>query len=157
MEEKTQQVVALANELLAQLGYQPEVSSEIREVTRQDQTQQYCYLLLKGENLQDLVGFHGKIMDSLQIILNLLAQKTIKDFNLPVIVEVNDYRERREKYLESYALRAAEEAKAAGQDVELPPMKPSERRIVHLVLEKEGVKTESIGEGEQRRVVIKAN
>jgi spoIIIJ-associated protein len=84
----------------------------------------------------------------------MLAHKFEKD--LRVLLEVNDYREKREKYLQDIAQRAAMEVKSTGQEVELPPMKPYERRAIHMALKQEaGIETESIGEGEDRRIVVK--
>lgn len=115
----------------------------------------YITLKLKGENLNELVGFHGKNMESIQNILSLMLSKKFEK-DLRVLLEVNDYREKREKYLQSIAERAAMDVKSSGQEVELPPMKPYERRAVHMALKQEaGIETESIGEGEERRIVVK--
>jgi spoIIIJ-associated protein len=119
------------------------------------ETDKYIMVKLNGDNLNELVGFHGKNMDSVQNIVSIMLSKEFNQ-DLRILLEVNDYREKREKYLQSIAQRAALEVQSSGQDVELPPMKPSERRVVHMVLKEEnGIISESIGEGEDRRIVIK--
>jgi spoIIIJ-associated protein len=119
------------------------------------ETDKYIMVKLNGDNLNELVGFHGKNMDSVQNIVSIMLSKEFNQ-DLRILLEVNDYREKREKYLQSIAQRAALEVQSSGQDVELPPMKPSERRVVHMVLKEEnGIISESIGEGADRRIVIK--
>ena len=116
---------------------------------------QYIMVKIVGDGLNELVGFHGKNMESFQNILSLMVTRKYQtDFR--ILLEVNDYREKREKYLQSVAERASMEVISTGQDVELPPMKPFERRVIHMFLKtEEGIKTESVGEGEDRRIVIK--
>jgi spoIIIJ-associated protein len=119
------------------------------------ETDKYIMVKLMGDDLNELVGFHGKNMDSVQNIVSIMLSKEFNQ-DLRILLEVNDYREKREKYLQSIAQRAALEVQSSGQEVELPPMKPSERRVVHMFLKEEnGIISDSIGEGEDRRIVIK--
>jgi hypothetical protein len=72
-----------------------------------------------------------------------------------VLLDIEGYRQRRERYLKDTALRAAEKAMRYRESIELDPMIPSERRIVHLTLaEHEFVTTHSEGEGDNRRVIV---
>jgi spoIIIJ-associated protein len=72
-----------------------------------------------------------------------------------VLLDVEGYRSRRERYLKDTALRAAEKAMRYRESIELDPMIPSERRIVHLTLAShEFVTTHSEGEGDNRRVIV---
>jgi spoIIIJ-associated protein len=102
-----------------------------------------------------LIGFHGKTLESFQIILGLLVSKELAAW-VKVYVNVGDYREKREEALMLMAQHAAERALAAGRPIELPHLSPSERRVIHLTLAgDERVETESIGEGAARTLLVK--
>jgi spoIIIJ-associated protein len=119
----------------------------------------YRYLLieLQGEHLSELIGFHGKMLESLQNVLGLFMNKALENKEVRVLLDINNYRDKRTEYLTRYAQRAAEEVRMNKQPMELPPMKPFERRIIHMVLKDDPeLITESLGEGEDRRVVIKS-
>jgi len=115
----------------------------------------YVNVKLEGEHLNELVGYHGRNLDAAQTILGLILSHRLDSKNYRLVLEINDYRERREKYLLGYAERAALQVRDSGQELELTPMKPAERRVIHLALKKEqGVVSKSIGEGEERRIVV---
>ncbi len=102
-----------------------------------------------------LIGFHGETLYSFQTILGLLVYRKLGEW-IKIVVEIGDYRAKREEQLTAIAQSYANQAISTGQPVFLPPLPPSERRIVHIVLEARGdVVTESEGEGNQRRVVVK--
>ncbi|WP_276897905.1 RNA-binding cell elongation regulator Jag/EloR [Dialister micraerophilus] len=109
---------------------------------------------LHGEGLGILIGKHGQTLDALQYLTNLAAGK--KYFNhYFVMLDVENYRERRCRTLESLARRLAEKAKRTGEAVKLEPMNAAERRIIHLALQNDNeVTTESEGEGRYRHIVI---
>ena len=109
---------------------------------------------LHGEGLGILIGKHGQTLDALQYLTNLAAGK--KYFNhYFVMLDVENYRERRCRTLESLARRLAEKAKRTGEAVKLEPMNAAERRIIHLALQNDNeVSTESEGEGRYRHIVI---
>jgi len=157
----TEEIVSTAKELtedfLTQLGLDADISVEMSDKD-EERGIQYIQVDLEGDNLNELIGHHGRNLESMQIILGLMLVKTLKtDENLRVLLEINDYKESREKYLRSYALRAADQVRESGQDMELQPMKPAERRVVHMVLkQEEGIMSESTGEGDDRRIVVKA-
>jgi spoIIIJ-associated protein len=102
-----------------------------------------------------LIGFHGKTLESFQIILGLLVSKELATW-VKVYVNVGDYREKREEALMLMAQHAAERALAAGRPIELPHLSASERRVIHLTLAgDERVETESVGEGSARTLLVK--
>jgi len=112
---------------------------------------------LQGEHLSELIGFHGKMLESLQNVLGLFMNKALENKEVRVLLDINNYRDKRTEYLTRYAQRAAEEVRMNKEPMELPPMKPFERRIIHMVLKNDPeLITESLGEGEERRVVIKS-
>ena len=111
-------------------------------------------LNVTGENLGILIGRRGQTLSSLQYLVYLMLSHRMK-VRVPLVVDVEDYRERRVEALRRLALHMAEQVSSTGQPVTLEPMPPSERRIIHLALQEyHGVTTESIGLGEGRKVTI---
>lgn len=111
---------------------------------------------IQSEETGLLVGFHGRTLDSLQILLNILASKRLGSW-VRIFVNTGDYREKREEALMYMAMRAAERAIANKRAVELPSLTSAERRVVHMTLSGDDrVTTESLGEGKYRVLVVKA-
>jgi spoIIIJ-associated protein len=109
---------------------------------------------IHGEFGGILIGRHGETLGALQFLLGLLTSRRAGR-RVRVSVDVEGYRERRARLLRDAALRAADRAQRYRQPIFLDPMLPNERRIVHLALqENPNVSTHSIGEGDNRRVVI---
>jgi len=101
-----------------------------------------------------LIGFHGRTLESFQLILGMIAGKQLGKWER-IYVNVGDYREKREEALMYMAQRAAERALATGRPIELSRLSASERRVIHLTLSgDERVQTESVGEGMDRKLVI---
>lgn len=119
-------------------------------------TRDRILLNLHGRGLGILIGKHGQTLNSLQYLTNLAAGK-LYHHRYFVMLDVENYRTRREQTLTSLAKRLAEKAKRTGEKVELEPMEPGERRIIHLALQNDpDVTTDSEGEGSYRHVVILA-
>jgi spoIIIJ-associated protein len=121
-----------------------------------DKETTYVSVCFEGEKLGYLIGNHGKHLDSLQYILQMLVRKNFEDEkDFRVVLDVCDYRKERNEKLEKMALQKADDARILGDAVELPPMKPFDRRAVHLFLEKfDDIKTESVGEEPYRYIRI---
>jgi spoIIIJ-associated protein len=101
-----------------------------------------------------LIGRRGETLRSLQFMLNLLVSRRVQKWP-QVVVDVGNYRQRRQESLEGLARRMAERVRQSGRPLMLEPMGAYERRIVHLALRADPtVYTESTGEGENRKVVI---
>lgn len=107
-----------------------------------------------GDDLGILIGRRGETLRDLEYVMRLMvSQKTGKQAKLSVDVE--GYRTRRERVLRELAKRMAERVESSRQPITLESMPPNERRIIHLTLrEHPSVRTNSIGEGEHRRVMI---
>lgn len=102
-----------------------------------------------------LIGFHGETLASFQLILSLMVFRKLGEW-LRIIVDVAGYRQQRQSILERMALSAAQKAVFSKEPCSLPPMRAFERRIIHLALANHPeVKTESEGEGRERRVVVR--
>ena len=102
-----------------------------------------------------LIGKHGETIDSVQYLAAQIVRRAEGGSRRRVVVDSEGYRARRAARLESLALRAAKEALLHGEEIELDPMGPHERRIIHLALESHpGVVTRSEGEEPRRRVIV---
>ena len=111
-------------------------------------------LNLHGDGLGILIGKRGRTLASLQYLTNLAAGKQYHHRYF-VLLDVENYRIRREQTLTTLALRLADKAKRTGAPVALEPMDPAERRMIHLALQEDpDVMTESEGEGSYRHIVI---
>ncbi len=109
---------------------------------------------LRGDGLGVLIGKHGRTLASLQYLTNLAAGK-LYHHRYFVLLDVENYRIRREQTLTTLAIRLAEKAKRTGAPVSLEPMDPAERRMIHLALQEDpDIATESEGEGARRHIVI---
>lgn len=101
-----------------------------------------------------LIGRRGETLRSVQFMVNLLVSRKVQKWP-QVVVDVGNYRQRRQESLEGLARRMADRVRQSGRPLTLEPMGAYERRIVHLALRADpSVYTESSGEGEHRKVVI---
>ncbi|MBI2461643.1 MAG: protein jag [Candidatus Rokubacteria bacterium] len=111
-------------------------------------------LNLSGPHAGLLIGKHGQTLEALQFIVHRIVSRQPGE-RLRIQLDVEGYVERRRQQLEQYALRLAQQVKSTGEPVTLDPMNPADRRTVHLVLQRDSeVRTESLGEGLLRRLVI---
>jgi spoIIIJ-associated protein len=111
-------------------------------------------LEIKTDEPGTLIGHRGEGIQALQHVLRVLLHRTGQDAS--VVVDVDGYRSRHHEQLKEQAREKAKEVSETGQPATLPPMSSYERRLVHVELaEADGVTTESLGEGANRRVVIK--
>ena len=109
---------------------------------------------LSGEDAGFLIGYRGETMYAFQSIISTIANKGI-DEKIRVWLDIEGYKEKREKTLQDLANRIARTVERTRKAVTLEPMQAYERKIIHSVLQdSKTVKTESIGEEPRRRVVI---
>ena len=111
-------------------------------------------LHLHGNNLGILIGKHGQTLDALQYLTNLTTNQgeTARHF---IMLDVENYRHRREETLKQLAVRLAGRVKKHGDRVVLEPMNGYERKVIHVALQnKEHIATESEGQDPYRHVVI---
>ncbi len=109
---------------------------------------------IKGDDLGILIGRRGQTLSCLQYIVRLIVGHQTEAW-VPIIIDVEEYKQRRYEALQALAWRIAEQVKAEQAPFTLEPMSAYERRIIHLTLaEHPDVTTQSIGEGEARSVVI---
>ena len=107
-----------------------------------------------NENLGLLIGRRGETLSALQLLVSLIVGHRTKH-RMRITIDAENYRERREENLRSLALRVAQQVRNYRRSIALEAMPPHERRIVHIALaDSRDISTESIGEGDERRVVI---
>jgi spoIIIJ-associated protein len=106
------------------------------------------------EDMSLLIGRHGQTLEAIQELTRMVVGRRL-DQRVRVIVDVEDYRKRREARLEEHARELAERVRETGREEELEPMNSYERKLVHdAVADVEGVDTESRGVDPERFVVI---
>lgn len=120
---------------------------------------------IQADDARNLIGMHGDTIHAIDYLVKKIAEKQLSPEGtegseekspLLFLVDVNDYRTRQIKDLQTKALMMAERARSFQYDVELSPMSAYERLIIHTTLQDApNVRTESQGEGRSRRVVIK--
>ncbi|KYO67243.1 RNA-binding cell elongation regulator Jag/EloR [Thermovenabulum gondwanense] len=109
---------------------------------------------LKGRGLGVLIGKHGETLNSLQYLVNLVANKGWHEY-IKIIIDVENYREKRERALVELAIKMAKRVRETKRSIKLEPMPPYERKIIHKTLQNDPrVKTHSEGEEPYRRVII---
>lgn len=109
---------------------------------------------IKGDDLGILIGRRGQTLSCLQYIVRLIVGYQTKAW-VPIIIDVEGYKQRRYETLQALAWRIAEQVKTRQAPFTLEPMSAYERRIIHLALaDHSDVTTQSIGEGEARKIVI---
>ncbi|AGB20328.1 RNA-binding cell elongation regulator Jag/EloR [Thermoanaerobacterium thermosaccharolyticum] len=111
---------------------------------------------LKGNGVGLLIGYRGETLDSLQYLTSLVAnKKNIEGIHKRILLDAENYREKREKILINLANKIAKKVKQENRSITLEPMNANERRIIHLALQDDpDIETFSEGEEPNRRVTI---
>lgn len=143
-------VEAVLRDVLSSMG------AEYTNIVRADVAGQAIFSITASDGRQ-LIGMHGDTIHAIDHIVKKIVEKlSPEDENLHFLIDVNDYRSRQIRDLQVKAMMMAERARSFQYDVELSPMSAYERLIVHTTLQDApNVKTESQGEGRNRRVVIR--
>jgi len=139
----------LTEELLSNMDFEVEIEIDASQG-------EFLVVNIQSEEAGLLIGQGGENLSALQHILRIIVSKRLGQEPINFIVDVNNYKGHRLALLKEMALSLARQAADDGQIKILEPMPAYERRIIHLILKDfNGVKTESQGEGQLRRVVIK--
>ena len=109
---------------------------------------------IDGENSMTLIGYRGEVLNSLQVIINAIANKNSSE-KVRVILNISNYKEKREKSLEELADKISKTVLKTGKSITLEPMTAYERKIIHNRLQSNNrVTTYSIGEEPYRKIVV---
>jgi spoIIIJ-associated protein len=147
-------VGGMAKEVLENLLSLVEISASVNLEAGGSGDQAMISLDIEGEDLGILIGRRGETLSSLQYLVNLIVGRRLKA-GVGVVVDVAGYRQRRYESLRLLAQRLADQVRSTGSSVTLEPMPAAERRIIHLELKDDPyVTTQSIGQGEARKVAI---
>jgi len=147
-EEKSQIARATVKELLEKMGIQAQVT------VHEPQEDQLLTLDIRGEDLSILIGPRGETLNALQYIARLIVSRELLRW-VTFFLDVEGYRQRRAKELQDMARRVAERVALSKQPLALEPMPAHERRIIHITLRDHPLATtQSVGQGEHRRVTI---
>lgn len=150
-EEK--QPAALINDLASELLKHLLIKGEIK--VEEDKESQVFNVQIETEDSGYLIGFHGETLTAFQLILSLMIYRKLGNW-VKLVVNVGDYREKRHDQLNRLALNVAQKVKFSGQSQVIANLSSAERRIIHLSLaDHPDVITESEGEGEERKLVVK--
>ena len=124
------------------------------EVDEADEDDRALVLNIVGDDLGVLIGRQNETLSAIEFVTRLMVNQQVRS-RTSFVVDVNGYRAKRAESLRKLALRMAEQASESGRTVALEPMPPAERRIIHLALrDHQSVSTQSIGEGDRRKVTI---
>ena len=144
---KVKAAVEYLQEVIAKMGVENVTFSAV-------QKGEATIIRLDGEHLGALIGRRGETMESLSYLASLVANRLEGDY-IKLGLDVAGYRDKRENDLTVLAQRIGNKVRKTGRSFAMEPMNPYERRIIHSAISKmEGVRSESKGEGRDRRVVI---
>ena len=145
-DSKTGKAIAYIKKILPELGCE-------NVVIKAAEKENGAIIILEGDGLGAIIGHRGETLDSLQYLTSLAANNGGGYFK--VTLNIGNYREKREQTLISLAKRVSAQVLRNNRSRALEPMNPYERRIIHTAVQDiEGVTSNSIGEGSNRRVVI---
>ena len=126
------------------------LSVQIEKLTTKDK----ITFQVHGEDLGILIGKHGQTLDAIQYLTNLVANKEVHR-RCQIVVDVENYRSRREETLIQLAHRLGAKVRRTRQKIALEPMNAFERKIIHVALQNEKhIKTDSEGQEPYRHIVI---
>ena len=127
---------------------------EVEIIVKVDEFDKLIDIELKGDDMGILIGKRGQTLDSLQYLTNLAVNKNSENY-YKVKVDTEDYRKRRKETLENLSKNIAYKVKRTKRAVELEPMNPFERRVIHSALQNDKyVTTHSEGDEPYRHVVV---
>jgi spoIIIJ-associated protein len=145
-EEVIEIVRRLMMGLLEVMGMKAEVEATLRG--------EDLFLDIMGDKEGILIGKHGRTLESLQFLFNRMVNKQLKE-GVKVYIDVNGYKAKRADSLTKMAARLGERVKRAEKALTIGPLNSHDRRIIHLALKEDpALETESLGDGEMKRIRI---
>lgn len=144
--DPVREAIIFLRDTIDKMGVSASVEKEERE--------EGLYLNISGVDIGILIGKRGQTLDSLQYLVNLVANRK-SDQYVRIYLDAEGYRQRRKEALETLAKRLSDKVLRTKREIRLEPMNAHERKIIHTALQDvEGVTTYSIGEEPNRRIVV---
>ncbi len=101
-----------------------------------------------------LIGKEGKVLDCIQFLINRMVNKRLRE-NIKIYLDINQYKAKKVERLSRMALQLGKRVKKSGKSIVIGPYNPHDRRVIHLALKNDpSLKTESLGEGEMKKIKI---
>ena len=148
MQEKISKIKNKSKEIIAYFGYDADPI-----VTQRDRV---IMVNFRIDDPGHMIGKDGEVLDSLQHILRILLKDDLMEDSGLIVIDINGYRTKKTETLEKRARDIAHKVRVEQIEIELPPMNSFDRRIIHTIVTNiADVETESRGDRQDRRVVIK--
>ncbi len=152
LDKEAEVSAGILRELLKHMALTAEVVAHRAETDGRESP--HWMLDVRGQELGALIGYKGETLTALQYVTRLIASNQLGR-RANIVIDVEGYKSRKEMMLKRLAKRMADQAIERGRTVSLEPMPPHERRIIHLALrDNPAVTTESVGDGDKRKVTI---
>ena len=152
MDKKEIKVIKDITEKLLKLV---DVDGDFEILETKDKEEESVEIALNTKDTGVVIGYHGDTLEGLQLVLSLCVARKLGRF-VRISIDVGDYKKNRTEWLKTLAMETKERVLSDGKEIVIPELKSWERRIVHLLLEKdEEVISESQGEGRDRVLVVK--
>ncbi len=150
---RNEKILNLTCEMLGKINYEVE-NAFVEDIPGEAEENQVLVSVTVPQP-GGLIGFRGRNMSALQLVLSLAVKKELGEW-VRVVLDINNYREEQKARLERMSKDLAQKVLETGKEVHMANMSSYERRICHMVLtEIEGITSDSEGEGEERHIVIK--
>ena len=150
-DDVTERAKAVLEKLLVLMGVEGSITSQVEKVTEGTPSVTFN---IHGDDLGILIGRRGQTLSSLQYLVRLMVNLQTKSRS-PIIVDIEDYKQRRYRVLEDFARQIAEQVKVQDRSFTFEPMSSFERRIIHITLaDYSEVTTKSVGSGKERQVIV---
>lgn len=150
---RNEKILNLTCEMLGKINYEVE-NAFVEDIPGEAEENQVLVSVTVPQP-GGLIGFRGRNMSALQLVLSLAVKKELGEW-VRVVLDINNYREEQKARLERMSRDLAQKVLETGKEVHMANMSSYERRICHMVLtEIEGITSDSEGEGEERHIVIK--
>ncbi len=147
VEEVTKVVTEFLENLLKHMQIEGAVSRGIRNGD--------IIFKVSGDNINNLIGYHGETLEAVQYILNTIVRNRVKDYHKKVYIDVENYRRKRQETVESLAEKMAKKVLTTKRSIKLEPMNSFERKAIHYALSNiEHIGTHSEGNEPNRCLVI---
>jgi len=131
-----------------------DVEGDFEIVESKDAETEMVEIVLNTKDTGVVIGYHGDTLEGLQLVLSLCVARNLGRF-VRISIDVGDYKKNRSEWLKTLAIETKERVLTEGREMAVPELKSWERRIVHLLLEKDNeVMSESRGEGRDRVLVV---